>query len=119
MQQSVIGPGMGVFTRFAKVLPGGIIAFHGLTAFWLDGKWVRFDAALDQQLCLSRRYRLAEPFGPGGEALLPDTDLEGQPHFDFLGERGPFADLPVPVSQLLIDASPVWNELRQLTGATM
>lgn len=105
-------------TRYAALLPGGIIAFHGLAAFWLEGRWVRVDPSLDLELCLKRNYKLVE-FDRVHEALLPALDLAGRPHFDFLGDLGPFADLPESISTLLVQVRPLWVALRSISGATM
>lgn len=103
--------------RFAHVLPNGVIAFHGLAVLWKDGAAVPVDPSLDAMLCKIRGYRVTE-FGQ----RLPATDLAGLPHFDFHGEKGPFADLPVAITDLLIRHRPTWDALRDVvkkTGATM
>jgi transglutaminase-like putative cysteine protease len=97
--------------RFARLLPDGIIPFHGLTMLHLDGGWLRVDPTLDRRLCAERGYRLVA-FDGRSEALLPATDRDGRPHFELLGELGPFADLPPAVSQAAVDLEPVWTELR-------
>jgi hypothetical protein len=104
--------------RYAKMLPGGIIAYHGLMAFWLEGKWVRADPSLDADLCNSRRYRRVA-FDGVTDALLPATDLDDRPHFDLLEHLGPYADLPGSIAQLLIDARPIWDSLRAISGSSM
>ena len=109
-------------TRFEAVLPGGVILFHGLGALWLDGAWRAMDPSLDSDLCARRRYRLVELPVSGGDALLPADDLDGNRHFDLLGQAGPYADLPVPVSAMLVELAGTWAEMRVLvarTGATM
>jgi hypothetical protein len=103
--------------RFTAQLPGGIIAFHGLAALWLEGRWVRVDPSLDAKLCQIRRYRCVE-FDGVHEALLPATDLDGRPHFDFLEQLGPFADLPRAVSSLGVKLRPTWDALRALAKKT-
>lgn len=106
--------------RFAKVLPDGIIAFHGLAAVW-RGKWDRVDPSLDAGLCRIRGYRLVE-WPATGEALLHATDLAGAPHFDFLGAKGPFADFPEGITSLGVELKSTWEALRDVvkkTGATM
>jgi transglutaminase-like putative cysteine protease len=108
-------------TRFSALLPNGIIAFHGLTAVWTNGAWVRLDPSLDAGLVRIRGYRLTD-FNGTGEALLPPTDLNGQPHFDFLGQHGPFADFPRAISDLGVRIRPTWDALREVarkTGASM
>ncbi len=109
-------------TRFEAVLPGGVILFHGLCALWLDGAWRAMDPSLDSDLCARRRYRLVEMPVNGGDALLPADDWDGNRHFDLLGQAGPYADLPVPVSDMLVALAETWAEMRGLvarTGATM
>lgn len=115
-------------TRFEVVLPGGVILYHGLCALWLDGAWRSVDPSLDRDLCVRRRYRLVElhdmtGMSPdGGDALLPLNDLDGRRHFDILGQAGPYADMPAPISDMLVTLGETWSEMRRLaarTGATM
>ncbi len=108
-------------TRFAALLPNGIIAFHGLATVWLNGAWLRVDPSLDAGLVRIRGYRLTD-FNGTTEALLPATDLNGQSHFDFLGQFGPFADFPRALSELGVRIKPTWDALREVarkTGASM
>jgi len=108
-------------TRFASVLPNGIIAFHGLAAVWLGGRWLRVDPTLDAGLVRIRGYRLTE-FNGTSEALLPPVDLNGQTHFEFLGDFGPFADFPAQLTDLGVRIRPTWDALREVarkTGASM
>ncbi len=104
-------------TRFAALLPDGIIAFHGLAAVWSGAQWLRIDPSLDGGLVGIRRYRLTE-FDGVNEALLHPTDLDSQPHFDFLGHFGPFADLPAIVTDVGVKIRPVWDALRDIAKKT-
>lgn len=108
-------------TRYEEPLPDGIIPFHGLTFFWLDGAWWIADATLDAGLCERRGYRLVE-LERGAHARLPATDLDGNPHFDFLEEFGPFPNLPMVITDHELELRPAWLELKRIaerTGATM
>ncbi|OGO40533.1 MAG: hypothetical protein A2Z04_05400 [Chloroflexi bacterium RBG_16_57_9] len=108
-------------TRFAPMVPDGIIRYHGLTAVYLNGRWLRIDATLDAGLSQHRGYNLVE-FRPDADALLPATDLQGLPHFDILAETGPFPNLPVPLTDAQLHAAPHWREWQILvrrTGASM
>ena len=108
-------------SRFATLLPNGIITFHGLAAVWASGHWLRVDPSLDSGLVRIRGYRLTE-FNGASEAVLPATDLNGQPHFDFLDQSGPFANFPDSVSDLGVRIRPTWDALREVarkTGASM
>jgi transglutaminase-like putative cysteine protease len=66
---------------------------HGLTCAHVDGEWVRLDPTLPRALCERKRYRLVEYDGTG-DAVLAETDLDGEPHFDVLEERGAWPDMP-------------------------
>lgn len=108
-------------TRYESLLPEGLLAFHGLTVLWLNGAWRLADATLDGALVSRRGYRLVE-LRPDGDALLPLTDLAGEPHFKFLESFGPFPDLPVSISDTFITLRPWWVAWKQVvdrTGATM
>jgi transglutaminase-like putative cysteine protease len=66
---------------------------HGLTCAFVDGTWVRLDPTLPRALCERKGYRLVEYDG-SGDAVLSETDLDGDPHFDVLVERGAWPDMP-------------------------
>ena len=66
---------------------------HGLTCAYVDGDWVRLDPTLPRALCERKRYRLAEYDG-AGDAVLAETDLDGEPHFGVLEELGTWPDMP-------------------------
>ena len=69
---------------------------HGLTCAFVDGGWVRLDPTLPRALCQRKRYRLVSYDG-AGDAVLPETDLDGEPHFDVLEEHGTWPDMPEEV----------------------
>lgn len=66
---------------------------HGLTCAFVDGAWVRLDPTLPQALCERKRYRVVEYDG-SGDAVLSETDLDGEPHFEVLEELGAWPDIP-------------------------
>lgn len=88
--------------RFTEFLGDNSLSYHGLSALYLDGRWLRMDATLDRALCERRRYVLVE-FTPQADALLPATDRDGNPHFDILEDLGCFGDVPHYVSDALLD----------------
>lgn len=69
------------------------IEVHGLTCVYVNGRWMRLDATLPRALCEKKGYRLVE-FDGSGDAVLPATDVDGEPHFDILAELGTWADMP-------------------------
>lgn len=69
------------------------LEMHGLACAFLDGRWLRLDATLPRTLCAKKGYRLVE-FDGSGDAVLPETDEAGEPHFDVLAELGTWPDMP-------------------------
>ena len=80
-------------TRIVEEFGTDTLPYHGLTAFHLDGGWVRADATLSPELVRRKGYRLVE-FNGKDEALLLATTLSGEPHVEYTGWRGIYADLP-------------------------
>jgi transglutaminase-like putative cysteine protease len=70
-----------------------VLYYHGLTAFHLDGRWVKADASLTAELVARKGYRLVE-FDGQRDALLAATTATGQPHSEYIAVHGMFADLP-------------------------
>ena len=79
--------------RFAEHMGGQQIPLHGYTVAFVDGQWRRLDATLDRALCERKRYREVEYQG-GGDRMLPETDLDGAPHFEHLHELGQWPEFP-------------------------
>jgi len=107
-------------TRYEPYMPGGVLPYHGLTVFYLNGRWLWEDATLDATLCRRRGYRPVQ-FNPNDHALLPLTDLAGKPHFHFLAQFGPYPDLPISISDAFSDPTgwAEWEKLVQRTHVTM
>ncbi len=107
-------------TRYEPYMPGGILPYHGLTVLYLNGHWLWEDATLDAALCNRQGYRPVV-FSATEDALLPSTDLSGQPHFHFLAQFGPYPDLPIALSDAFINEEgwEAWEKLVQRTHITM
>lgn len=104
-------------TRFEPLLPGGEIVGHGLCWLYLDGAWWAADATLDAALCAQRGYRLAT-LERSRHTRLWSSTLAGDRHFEILGEVGPFADLPVGLTDMAVSLGPLWRELRGVSAAS-
>lgn len=70
-----------------------VLYYHGLTAFHLDGRWLKADASLTAELVARKGYRLVE-FDGHHDALLAPTTETGEPHSQYIAVHGMFADLP-------------------------
>jgi len=79
--------------HYVEFLGSQRLELHGLTCAFLDGHWVRLDATLPRSFVERRRYRLVE-FDGTGDAVLAETDADGNPHFEILEELGTWPDLP-------------------------
>lgn len=108
--------------RFAELMGGQQIPLHGYTVAFLDGAWRRLDATLDRALCERKGYRLVT-YVPGGDGLLPETDLAGNPHIDHLGEVGQWADLPTEIVDRTLGLAylhdPAFREMATRNGPQM
>jgi transglutaminase-like putative cysteine protease len=67
---------------------------HGYNQFYLGEKWVTAAATFDQELCRRNRFQVVE-FDGMHDAILPEIDLDGNPHIEYLEKYGPYADLPI------------------------
>ena len=79
--------------HYVEFLGSQRLELHGLTCAFLDGRWVRLDATLPRSFVERKRYRLVE-FDGTGDAVLAETDADGNPHFEILEELGTWPDLP-------------------------
>lgn len=77
------------------------LEMHGLTCAFVDDRWVRLDATLPQSFVERKRYRLVE-FDGKGDAVLAETDLDDEPHFEVLEELGIWPDLPDEIVELVL-----------------
>lgn len=71
----------------AELLPGGIINYHCFLEWFVGGRWLKATPSFDRGLTEELGWRLVE-FDGQSEALLPATDLAGQPHITYLHYHG-------------------------------
>lgn len=68
--------------------------WHGYTAIFLDGRWIKATPAFNVELCEKFRLRPLE-FDGREDSLYHPFDLEGRQHMEYLRYRGEFADVPI------------------------
>ena len=78
---------------FLELMQTNQLTHHGMSAVYIDGRWLRADCTLDHGLALRKNYRLVE-FDGRHDALLPATDHAGKPHFTILTQSGFYNDTP-------------------------
>jgi len=123
---AALGRAAGIPSRlvFAKIknhrLPDHLIEWlgtnvipdHGYNQFFLNGKWITVAATFDRELCEGNEFQAVE-FDGIHDAILPQTDLNGNPHIEYLKKYSPRADLPMEwiakeISKLLGPGKRAW-----------
>jgi len=66
---------------------------HAYNHFFLNNKWVKAAATFDREICQRIQVPTVE-FDGVQDAILPGSDLNGQPYIEYLDEYGSFAEIP-------------------------
>lgn len=66
---------------------------HGYDQFFLDGRWVSAAATFDAELCRKNHLPTVE-FDGKTDAILPPTDLAGNPYIEYIEKFPHYPDLP-------------------------
>lgn len=66
---------------------------HAYNHFFLNENWVKAAATFDHDICTRIGVPTVE-FNGVNDAILPDSDLKGEPYIEYLEEYGYFQDLP-------------------------
>jgi len=81
-------------TRMREAMKTDIFFWHGYTAIYLDGVWVKATPAFNIELC--ERFRIKPlDFDGRNDSIYHPFDLEGNRHMEYLRYRGEFADVPL------------------------
>jgi transglutaminase-like putative cysteine protease len=80
--------------RMRTLMKTDIFYWHGYTAIYLDGCWIKATPAFNIELCHRFRIKPLE-FDGCGDAIFHPFDLDGQLHMEYLGYRGEFTDVPI------------------------
>jgi transglutaminase-like putative cysteine protease len=86
--------------RLRRILQSDLYVWHGYTALWLDGDWVKATPAFNVQLCDRFGIHPLEWDGRS-DSLYHPYDREGRRHMEYVNQRGTFDD--VPVAQIAAD----------------
>jgi len=69
-----------------------VMAAHCYTELYLDGKWVKATPALDKEICDKHNFVTVE-FDGENDALLHPVDRDGNPHAEYVKDRGTLTDM--------------------------
>ncbi len=86
--------------KLMALMGSDLFSYHGYTAFWLGGQWVKATPAFNMEMC--RRFAV-QPLVFDGEhdTLFHEFDSNGQRHMEYVNDRGLFID--APVAEILAD----------------
>lgn len=80
--------------RMREAMKTDIFFWHGYTAIYLDGVWVKATPAFNVELC--ERFRIKPlDFDGRNDSIYHPFDLEGNKHMEYLRYRGEFTDVPL------------------------
>ncbi|MFC2122671.1 transglutaminase family protein [Bacteroidota bacterium] len=80
--------------KIKELLGGDLFVSHGYNELYLEGKWLKVAPTYDRQLCEGKRFVLVE-FDGVNHAVLPSCSLDGEPHIEYVLDRGHYDDLPL------------------------
>jgi len=80
--------------RLLEMLETDIFHWHGYTEMWLNGRWVKVTPVFDKVLCDKMGVEPLE-FDGLEDSIFQPHNSEGQPHMEYLLDRGSFSDVPV------------------------
>ncbi|MEX2683109.1 MAG: transglutaminase family protein [Candidatus Sigynarchaeota archaeon] len=76
-----------------KVMGSKLFAFHGYAELLLNGTWFKVNPAFDLALSEDKGYFPVD-FDGRRDAVFQKTDKLGNPHFEYVLDRGTYADVP-------------------------
>jgi transglutaminase-like putative cysteine protease len=80
--------------RMREAMKTDVFYWHGYTAIYLDGVWVKATPAFNIELCERFRIRPLD-FDGHSDAIYHPSDLNGNRHMEYLQYRGEFTDVPI------------------------
>lgn len=80
--------------RLRRAMRTDVFAWHGYTAIWLEGQWVKATPAFNVELC-EKFHILPLDFNGREDSIYHPFDLEGHRHMEYLRFRGEYADVPI------------------------
>lgn len=80
--------------QLREYLGTDLFVFHGMTEFYLQGKWVKATPAFNQELCLRHRVPPLE-FDGRNDSVFQAYNLDQEQFMEYVTDHGHFPDVPV------------------------
>lgn len=80
--------------RLLALTGSDLFIYHGITEFWLDGRWIKATPTFNLSLCDKFQIRPLD-FDGTRDAILHPYDRAGRRHMDYVRTHGTYADVPV------------------------
>lgn len=80
--------------KLQSLMETDLFIYHGYTAFWLNGRWVKATPAFNTEMC--ERFGVHPlVFDGEHETLFHEFNVNDDRHMEYVNDRGIFADAPV------------------------
>lgn len=79
--------------KLLELVGGDLFVWHGLTEFYLEGRWVKATPAFNLSLCERFGVRPLE-FDGRHDSLFHEYDRAGRRHMEYVAQRGSYPDVP-------------------------
>jgi Transglutaminase-like superfamily len=79
--------------RLLALIGTDLFIYHGITALWLDDRWVKATPTFNRTLCDKFHIHPLE-FDGRHDAVLHPYDRAGRQHMEYVRQRGTYADVP-------------------------
>jgi len=80
--------------RLRRQMQTDIFYWHGYTAIFLEGQWIKATPAFNIELCEKFALKPLE-FDGRADSIYHPFDLKGNRHMEYIHHRGEFADVPL------------------------
>jgi len=78
--------------HFAELLKTNVMYRHGVTALFLNGKWLKYDATLDINL-VNNNGIIPVEFSPDKDCLMKKLTNDGKKHIEYIKDFGLYSDV--------------------------
>lgn len=79
--------------KLKQFMGGNLFPTHGYSELYIEERWIKVAPTFDLKMCQKNRFTTVE-FDGIHDAMLPSHNLDGEPHIEYVEDRGHYDDLP-------------------------